>query len=181
MQNDMDNYIRDLARSCAKEAFEKAREKASRSDFMGINSGKVAKIVVNNRKGADDMLLSLAAKAESAASLTDLIPIHKAVYGILETVDCPLQRAHLGPDEFGMFGQHPGTEPGQLLPRKHIRTVHTSSPEMGRIQINGSGSIQDSPEAIWRHDFIRCKGGGAGDPKRNAAGYKAKAQRKMKN
>ena len=89
MQNDMDNYIRDLARSCAKEAFEKAREKASRSDFMGINSGKVAKIVVNNRKGADDMLLSLAAKAESAASLPDLIPIHKAVYGILETVDCP--------------------------------------------------------------------------------------------
>ena len=57
MQNDMDNYLRDLARSCAKEAFEKAREKASRSDFMGINSGKVAKIVVNNRKGADDMLL----------------------------------------------------------------------------------------------------------------------------
>ena len=103
MQNDMDNYLRDLARSCAKEAFEKAREKASRSDFMGINSGKVAKIVVNNRKGADDMLLSLAAKAESAASLTDLIPIHKAVYGILETVDCPLQRAHLGPDEYGMF------------------------------------------------------------------------------
>lgn len=43
MQNDMDNYLRDLARSCAKEAFEKAREKASRSDFMGINSGKVAK------------------------------------------------------------------------------------------------------------------------------------------
>lgn len=83
MQNDMDNYLRDLARSCAKEAFEKAREKASRSDFMGINSGKVAKIVVNNRKGADDMLMSLAAKAESAASLTDLIPIHKAVYGIL--------------------------------------------------------------------------------------------------
>lgn len=148
---------------------------------MGINSGKVTKIVVNNRKCADDMLLSLAAKAESAASLPDLIPIHKAVYSILETVDCPLQRAHLGPDEFGMFGQHPGTEPGQLLPRKHIRTVHTSSPEMGRIQINGSGSIQDSPEAIWRHDFIRCKGGGAGDPKRNAAGYKAKAQRKMKN
>lgn len=84
MQNDMDNYLRDLARSCAKEAFEKAREKASRSDFMGINSGKVAKIVVNNRKGAYDMLLSLAAKAESAASLPDLIPIHKAVYGIPE-------------------------------------------------------------------------------------------------
>lgn len=63
MQNDIDNYLRDLARSCAKEAFEKAREKASRSDFMGINSGKVAKIVVNNRKGADDMLLSLAAKS----------------------------------------------------------------------------------------------------------------------
>lgn len=103
MQNDMDNYLRDLARSCAKEAFEKAREKASRSDFMGINSGKVAKIVVNNRKGAYDMLLSLAAKAESAASLPDLIPIHKAVYGVLETVDCPLQRAHLGPDEYGMF------------------------------------------------------------------------------
>lgn len=35
MQNDMDNYLRYLARSCAKEAFEKAREKASRSDFMG--------------------------------------------------------------------------------------------------------------------------------------------------
>ena len=103
MQNDMDNYLRDLARSCAKEAFEKAREKASRSDFMGINSGKVAKIVVNNRKGSYDMLLSLAAKAESAASLPDLIPIHKAVYGILETVDCPLQRAHLGTDEYGMF------------------------------------------------------------------------------
>ena len=50
MQNDMDNYLRYLARSCAKEAFEKAREKSSRSDFMGINSGKVAKIVVNNRK-----------------------------------------------------------------------------------------------------------------------------------
>lgn len=103
MQNDMDNYLRDLARFCAKEAFEKAREKASRSDYMGINSGKVAKIVVNNRKGADDMLLSLAAKVESAASLPDLIPIHKAVFGILETVDCPLQRAHLGPDEYGMF------------------------------------------------------------------------------
>lgn len=29
--------------------------------------------------------------------------IHKAVYSILETVDCPLQRAHLGPDEYGMF------------------------------------------------------------------------------
>ncbi len=99
MQNDMDNYLRDLARSCAKETFEKAREKASRSDFMGINSGKVAKIVVNNRKGADDMLMSLAAKAESAASLLELIPIHKAVYCILETVD----RAHLGPDEYGMF------------------------------------------------------------------------------
>lgn len=42
MQNDIDNYLRDLARSCAKETFEKAREKASRSDFMGINSGKVA-------------------------------------------------------------------------------------------------------------------------------------------
>lgn len=27
MQNDMDNYLRYLARSCAKEAFEKAREK----------------------------------------------------------------------------------------------------------------------------------------------------------
>lgn len=63
------------------------------------------------------------------------------------------------------FGQYPGTEPGQLLPRKHIRTVHTSSPEMGRIQINGSGSIQDRPEAIWRHYFIQCKGGGAGNPK----------------
>lgn len=100
MQNDMDNYLRDLARSCAKEAFEKAREKASRSDFMGI---KVAKIVVNNRKGAYDMLLSLAAKAESATSLPELIPIHKAVFGILETVDCPLQRVHLGPDEYGMF------------------------------------------------------------------------------
>lgn len=150
MQNDIDNYLRDLARSCAKEAFEKAREKALRSDFMGINSGKVAKIVVNNRKGADDMLLSLAAKAESAASLTDLIPIHKAVYGILETVDCPLQRAHLGTDEYGMFRSDgiPGTEPGQLLPRKHMRTVHTSSPEMGRVQIAGSGSIQDCPEAI---------------------------------
>lgn len=105
MQNDMDNYLRDLARSCAKEAFEKAKAKASRSDYMGINSGKVAKIkiVVNNRKGADDMLLSLAAKAESATSLPELIPIHKAVYSILETVDCPLQRAHLGPDEYGMF------------------------------------------------------------------------------
>lgn len=103
MQNDMDNYLRDLARSCAKEAFEKAREKASRSDFMGINSRKVAKIVVNNRKGADDMLLSLAAKAESATSLPELIPIHKAVYSILETVDCPLQMAHLGPDEYGIF------------------------------------------------------------------------------
>lgn len=103
MQNDIDNYLRDLARSCAKEAFEKAKEKASRSDFMGINSGKVAKIVVNNRKGADDMLLSLAAKAESATSLPELIPIHKAVFGILETVDCPLQRVHLGPDEYGMF------------------------------------------------------------------------------
>lgn len=103
MQNDMDNYLRELARSCAKEAFEKAREKASKSDFMGINSRKVAKIVVNNRKGADDILLSLAAKAESATSLLELIPIHKAVYSILETVDCPLQRAHLGPDEYGTF------------------------------------------------------------------------------
>jgi len=103
MQNDMDNYLRDLARSCAKEAFEKAREKASRSDFMGINSGKVAKVVVNNRRGADEMLLSLAAKAESATSLPELIPIHKAVYSIIETVDCPIHRAHLGPDEYGMF------------------------------------------------------------------------------
>lgn len=103
MQNDMDNYLRDLARSCAKEAFEKAKEKASRSDFMGINSGKVAKIVVNNRKCADDMLLSLAAKADNATSLPELIPIHKAVFGILETIDCPLQRVHLGPDEYGMF------------------------------------------------------------------------------
>lgn len=103
MQNDMDNYLRDLARSCAKGAFEKAREKASRSDFMGINSGKVAKVVVNNRRGADKMLLSLAAKAENATSLPELIPIHKAVYSILETVDCPLQRAHLGPDEYGLF------------------------------------------------------------------------------
>lgn len=103
MQNDMDNYLRELARSCAKEAFEKAREKASKSDFMGINFRKVAKIVVNNRKGADDILLSLAAKAESATSLLELIPIHKAVYSILETVDCPLQRAHLGPDEYGTF------------------------------------------------------------------------------
>lgn len=103
MQNDMDNFLRDLTRSCAKEAFEKAREKASMSDFMGINSGKVAKIVVYNRKGADDMLLGLAAKAECAASLPDLILIHKAVYGILETVDCPLQRTHLGPDKYGMF------------------------------------------------------------------------------
>ena len=50
---------------------------------------------------------------------------------------------------------------------------------MGRIQINGSGSIQDRPEAIRRHYFIQRKGGGAGDPKRNAAGYKAKAQRAM--
>lgn len=103
MQNDMDNYLRDLARSCAKEAFEKAKAKASRSDYMGINSGKVAKIVANNRKGADDMLLSLAAKAENATSLPELIPIHKAAYSILETVDCPLQRSHLGPDEYGMF------------------------------------------------------------------------------
>ena len=54
MQNNMDNYLRDLARSCAKEAFEEAREKASRSDFMGINSRKVAKVVVNNRRGADE-------------------------------------------------------------------------------------------------------------------------------
>ena len=58
---------------------------------------------MNNRKGADDILLSLAAKAESATSLPELIPIHKAVFGILETVDCPLQRVHLGPDEYGMF------------------------------------------------------------------------------
>lgn len=50
---------------------------------------------------------------------------------------------------------------------------------MGRVQITGSGSIQDRPEAIWRHYFIQRKGGGAGDPKRNAAGYKAKAQRKI--
>ena len=49
------------------------------------------------------MLLNLAAKADSATSLPELIPIHKAVYVILETVDCPLQRAHLGPDEYGMF------------------------------------------------------------------------------
>lgn len=50
---------------------------------------------------------------------------------------------------------------------------------MGRVQITGSGSIQDRHEAIWRHDFIQLKGGGAGDTKRDSAGYKAKAQRKM--
>lgn len=87
----------------ARRGFRESQGKGIEVGFHGDQLREGAKIVVNNRKGADDMLLSLAAKAESAASLTDLIPIHKAVYGILETVDCPLQRAHLGPDEYGMF------------------------------------------------------------------------------
>ena len=174
MQNDMDNYLRDLARSCAKEAFEKAKEKASRSDFMGITSGKVAKIVVNNRKGADDMLLSLAAKAESAPSLPELIPIHKAVFGILETVDCPLQRVHLGPDEYGMFRSDSIPELNQ--DNCYLGNIYGLST---RPLWKWEESKSRDPEAIWRHYFFQRKGGGTGDPKRNAAGYKPKTQWKM--
>lgn len=95
--------IRAMAVACARESFYRACARAGRFDFLGISSRKVAAVVMANRNGADDVLLRLAAKAEAASGLPELMSIHREVYSLLEAVDCPLQRNHLGPDPFGLF------------------------------------------------------------------------------
>lgn len=95
--------IREMAVACARESFEMACARAGRFDFLGINSRKVASVVMANRNGADDVLLRLASRAEAASGLLELMSIHREVYSLLESVDCPLQRSHLGTDPFGMF------------------------------------------------------------------------------
>lgn len=88
----------------ARVRFEKAKSRLDKKgDFLGINSRRLASVVMKNREGVVATLTHLANKAKYATTLETLIEIHKCAFKILQTIDCPLQLYHLGPDMYGMF------------------------------------------------------------------------------
>ena len=104
MEETINSFLRESAMKNADVAFTKAVVKLnSGSDFLGIRSSRVASVVMENRRGAEQVLNLLVAKAEAATSLPELMAIHKEVYNVLKSIDCPVQLEHLGPDMYGMF------------------------------------------------------------------------------
>lgn len=104
MEETINSFLRERAMKNADVMFTQAVVKLnSGSDFLGIRSSKVAGVVMENRRGAEQVLNLLVAKAEAATSLPELMAIHKDVYNVLKSIDCPVQLEHLGPDMYGMF------------------------------------------------------------------------------
>ena len=104
MEETINSYLRESAMRNADVAFKESMIRLNtRSDFLGINSCRLAHVVMGNRRGAEQVLRLLAAKAEAATTLPELMAIHKDVYKVLQGIDCPIQLEHLGPDMYGMF------------------------------------------------------------------------------
>ena len=104
MEETINSFLRESAMRNADVMFTQAVGKLnSGSDFLGIRSSRVAGVVMENRRGAEQVLNLLVAKAEAATSLPELMAIHKDVYKVLQGIDCPIQMEHLGPDMYGMF------------------------------------------------------------------------------
>lgn len=104
MEDTINSFLRESAMKNADVMFTQAVGKLnSGSDFLGIRSSRVAGVVMENRRGAEQVLNLLVAKAEAATSLPELMAIHKDVYNVLKSIDCPVQLEHLGPDMYGMF------------------------------------------------------------------------------
>ena len=104
MEETINSYLRQSAMRNADVAFRESMIRLNtRSDFLGINSCRLAHVVMGNRRGAEQVLRLLAAKAEAATTLPELMAIHKDVYKVLQGIDCPIQLEHLGPDMYGMF------------------------------------------------------------------------------
>ena len=104
MEETINSYLRESAMRNADVAFKESMVRLNTgSDFLGINSCRLAHVVMGNRRGAEQVLRLLAAKAEAAITLPELMAIHKDVYKVLQGIDCPIQLEHLGPDMYGMF------------------------------------------------------------------------------